>query len=354
MELKEIIKEKIKSAGPISFKDFMEMALYYPSLGYYTSERNTIGIQGDFYTSSTVSNAFGAMIAKEIEKRWKEFSEKTISIVEYGAGTGFQSHDILDYFKINNEELFSKLNYFIIEKSEALIKKQKSHLIEKVNWINKIEDISPINGFVISNEVPDNFAVHQVIMEDELMEIFVDYDDGFKEIKVRAGEDLIKYFKELNVQLPFGFRTEINIEATKWISSIAQSLKNGFVITIDYGFLSNELYSSRRREGTINCYYKHTINYNPFINIGEQDITTHINFSALNHWGKKHGLISEELINQATFLNNNGLIEYLQQSINDEEDIVSAIRKIGLIKNKLLMEMGDKFKVLIQEKKSEI
>ena len=354
MELKDIIIEKIKSQGLISFKDFMEMALYYPSLGYYTSERNIIGKDGDFYTSSTVSNSFGAMIAREIERNCKLLPQREISIVEYGAGTGFQSHDILNYLKVNNEELYKSITYYIIEKSEALIKKQKSHLTEKVIWINKIEEIAPINGFVISNEVPDNFAVHQVIMEDELMEIFVDYDGDFKEIKIKAGDELVQYFKELNIILPLGFRTEINLEATEWISSIANSIENGFVITIDYGFESEELYSSKRREGTINCYHKHSINYNPYINIGEQDITTHINFSALNHWGMKHGLIPGKLINQATFLNNNGLVEYLQQSIQGEPDLISAIRKIGFIKNKLLIEMGDKFKVLIQEKKSKI
>src|ERR1700716_3338525 len=101
MELSEIIKQRIKMEGPISFRDFMEMALYYPGLGYYTSKQDIIGCNGDFYTSSNLTEVFGAMIGKQLEEMWRLTGEEEFTIVEFGAGTGALCHDILDYLKGN-------------------------------------------------------------------------------------------------------------------------------------------------------------------------------------------------------------------------------------------------------------
>lgn len=301
MQLENIIIEKIQKDGPVSFRDFMEIALYYPDLGYYTSSAEKIGKEGDYYTSPYLTNLFGEMIGKQLEEMWYLLGEKDFTIVEYGAGPGALCLDILGYLK-NNKPLYEALNYYIIEKSSAMRAKEQQLLKEKVKWVNAITEIPPVTGCILANEVVDNFSVHAVMMEDELMELFVNYDNGFLELWQQASPAVKKYLKELNVDLPKGYRAEINLQAIDWIKEVATALNAGFVLTIDYGATSADLYSAARKSGTLLCYHKHSINDNIFDNIGQQDITAHVNFSALHHWGLQYGLEPAGFTSQAHFL----------------------------------------------------
>ena len=137
--------------------------------------------------------------------------KEPIVIVEYGAGTGVLCFDILGYLK-KNTTLYDQVRYCIIEKSEAM-KKEQSCLNEKVEWIGNLSDIAGITGCILSNEVIDNYSVHQVIMEDELMEVYVDYTNEFFEVLRPASEELKNYLAEQNISLPKGYRTEINLQA---------------------------------------------------------------------------------------------------------------------------------------------
>lgn len=355
MQLNEIIIQKIREDGPISFHDFMEMCLYYPELGYYTSVHNTIGSNGDFYTSSYLTPAFGAMMARQLEEMCSILGEDVFTVIEYGAGTGLLCIDILNHLKLNNE-LYDRLHYCIIEKSPAMREIEKANLIrnnicEKVSWHDSIHDIPGITGCVISNELVDNFSVHQVVMNDGLKEVFVDYDNGFIEQLHPAGHTLSEYMSELNIVLPEGFRCEINLEAIKWINEIAACLKKGYVITIDYGYSAAELFCERHSRGTIVCYHNHTVNDCPYDNIGRQDITSHVNFSALDHWGMKSGLCNCGFTSQAGFLLGLGLNEYLIQTMNQSKTL-SDLKRNALLKYLLLIDMGDKYKVLIQQKRA--
>ena len=346
MELAGIIQSKIKAGGPISFHDFMEMALYYPSLGYYNSDRNKIGKEGDYYTSPVLSSLFGELIGKQVEEMWTILDKKPFTIVEYGAGTGALCNDILCYLQ-NNSPLYEELKYCIIEKGEAMQKRQQKLLTSKVSWHKSIKDLSPLTGCVLSNELLDNFAVHRVKMEKELMEVFVDYDNEFLEILQPAKEELKVYLKEQDIVLPENYDTEINLQAIEWIEEIAQNLEKGFVLTIDYGYSAEEFYSSKRNSGTLICYKGHEINSSPYTNIGGQDITAHVNFSALAHWGKKYGLECSGFTSQANFLRSLGLMNYLRNlELRDPENNRTVILQI----QKLLMDMGTKFKVLVQQK----
>lgn len=349
MSLSEIIIERIKKEGPLSFRDFMEMALYYPELGYYNSTKDKIGAEGDFYTSANLTAAFGAMIARQIEEMWQHLEKKPFTIVEYGAGTGLLCHDILDYLK-NNKPLYENLNYCIIEKSVSMREIQMKHLHEKVSWYNTIEEIPEINGCILSNELIDNFSVHQVFMEDQLKEIFVDYKEDFVEILKPAKKELIDYFTAINVQLAKGFLTEVNLEAVSWLKEVSQSLQKGYVITIDYGALSSELYNNRRSCGTLLCYYKHHKNDNPYQFIGEQDITTHINFSSLSHWGLQFGMNCCGIVDQGAFLLALGIKEYQNSILNNNTNNLALAMQESIINYRLLIDMGMKFKVLIQQK----
>ena len=135
MELSEIIKQRIHREGPVSFRDFMEMALYYPGLGYYTNATDKIGKNGDFYTSSNLTPVFGAMIGKQLEEMWRLTGEDNFTIVEYGAGTGMLCHDILNYLH-DNSDLYKRVRYAIIEKSGSMREKENTLLHEKVSWYN--------------------------------------------------------------------------------------------------------------------------------------------------------------------------------------------------------------------------
>lgn len=351
MLLTDIIIKRIKEEGALSFHNFMEMALYYQHLGYYNRSQSKIGKSGDFYTSSSLTPAFGAMIGKQLEQMWEILGKGNFTIVEYGAGTGTLCADILEYLK-NNADMYPQLKYCIIEKGAAMRVIQKSHLSEKVIWYENISDLNGFTGVVLSNELLDNFSVHQVVMEDELMEVFVDHKNEFVEVLKPAKPELKNYFTELNVALPKGYRTEINLEAIDWIKEIASSLHKGYVITFDYGDTSDKLYSESRRNGTLLSFNKHSINESFYTDIGEQDITSHVNFSALSHWGLKNGLTFCGITNQAGFLLRLGFKNYLQKILMSEpgQNMLSLIKKENFISQKLVFEMGLKIQVLIQSK----
>ena len=346
MSLSELIIEKIRQSGAISFRDFMEMALYYPGLGYYTSTRQKIGKTGDYYTSPNLSPAFGEMLGRQIEEMWQILGKNEFTVVEMGAGTGLLSGDVHTYLS-KNPELNHDLNYCIIEKSPAMREEQKKRLGEKVSWFDSLEELGKMRGCIFSNEVVDAFPVHQVVMEEELMEICVDYSDRFYETLRPASSELKDYLAEMGVVLPQGYRTEINLDAIKWIGEIASILTKGFVITIDYGYPSWELYQDYRNSGTLMCYYRHTASDNPYVHIGEQDITSHVNFSALARWGNKNGLQLCGFTDQVHFLLGLGIEEYMKKL--QEIDQRNSIKEMLAVKT-LLMEMGETFKILIQRK----
>lgn len=353
--LAKIIRDNIRSEGPLSFHDFMEMALYYPGLGYYTSEPDRIGKHGDYYTAPYVSAIYGNMIAKQLEEMWRLCGKEDFTVVEYGAGMGTLCIDILRQLR-GNEELYERLKYCIIEKSKVMCLKEQKNLTGsgiadgKVYWFNSIREIPPFTGCVLANEVIDNFSVHKVVMErNGLMEIFVDYDQGFVELLKPADNRLKDYFARLDVNLPAGFHTEVNLEAIEWIKEVSVILKKGFVLTIDYGFPSSELYQSYRRLGTMICYNKHTVNNLPYTDIGQQDITAHVNFSALGLWGEKYGLSNCGFTNQSQFLIGLGLAGQLRKAEETKMNNYQLKEKL-MVLHTLLISMGKKIKVFIQQK----
>jgi len=180
------------------------------------------------------------------------------------------------------------------------------------------------------------------------MEVFVEYNGNFIETLKPAAEELKDYLHRFNVMLPKGFKTEINLQAEDWIREIAAALKKGFVLTIDYGYPANELYHYKKAAGTLLCYYNHSINDDPFLHVGEQDITTHVNFSALLYAGVKEGLNHCGFTSQSYFLNSLGLADHVRQLEQNGNGKTNDGKEISSLA--LLISMGQKFKVLIQQK----
>jgi len=352
-DIREEIVDLINVKGKITFADFMELALYHPEYGYYTSGKDKIGKRGDYYTSSDVHSVFGELIARQLEQMWRILGSSRFTIVEIGAGKGWLCHDILSHIKNEYPGFFEKIDYKIVEISQDLIQRQSDTLkgLEgKVSWESFSEggfSFNPIEGCFLSNEFVDSLPVHQVLVEDNcLKEIYVTTTDGVfcEKIGELSNPELENYFKELKINLKDGQRAEVNLKALDWIKNIYRCLNRGFVITIDYGHLANDLYSDERYRGTLICYYEHTTSENPYERVGNQDITSHVNFSSIIDEGIKSGLSTTGFVRQSNFLIALGIL-------NKMNAVQGDISKLLTMKNLFLPGgMGDVFKVLIQHK----
>jgi len=370
--LQQKILDRIKTEGPISFKTFMETALYEPELGYYASRKKRIGRSGDFYTSSHVHPAFGIMIGKQIEELWETMGRPDdFKIIELGPGAGYLCKDMLEYYKSvkvskghllgdspeakrvkEEKNIFKNLQYTIVEMNPAVRENQKKILAEfsnKIKWVSSLSDLNNIKGCFLSNELLDAFPVHILEMDDEIKEVFVSADDeNFKEIKKTASKEIIDYVKDFSIKLKKGYRTEINLEIKKWLSEINRTLTEGFILTIDYGYSSEEYYSEDRDRGTLLCYHDHQITEDPYKNIGEQDITAHVNFSSLKKWGEGLGIKTIGFCKQGAFLVSAGIDSVIEDIHKNSEDYPFEIAKI----KKLILPgtLGETHNVMIQYK----
>jgi len=352
-DLRKEIVDLINVKGKITFADFMELALYHPEHGYYTSGKEKIGKRGDYYTSSDVHSVFGELIARQLEQMWQLLGSDRFTVVEIGAGKGWLCHDILSYIRDEYPEFFEKIDYNIVEISRDLIERQSDTLKgfeEKVSWESFSEggfSFNPIAGCFLSNEFVDSLSVHQVIVEGNcLKEIYVTTTDGVfcEKIDELSNPELENYFKELKIRLKEGQRAEVNLKALDWVKNMSGCLNRGFVVTIDYGHLVEELYSEERYRGTLICYYEHTTSENPYERVGNQDITSHVNFSSIIEEGIKSGLSTTGFVRQSNFLIALGIL-------NKMNDVKGDISKLLTMKNLFLPGgMGDVFKVLIQHK----
>lgn len=364
-ELRKIILNRIRSEGPITFADFMETVLYHPQEGYYFSSRDKIGAQGDYYTSPYLHPIFGYLLARQMRQMWQILDYPSpFHIVEIGAGKGLLCAHILHYCQRNFPELYDELNYLILEQSPFFQEGQKIVLqkffevgkVQQISPAGLLKEVSPIIGCIFSNELIDSFPVHLVCQEEgEFQEILVDYDgQNFVEVCAKPTTSLlIDYLQNYALLLAEGQRAEVNLKALNWLGEMASILQRGFLITIDYGYEAEELYHPTRREGTLLCYYRHTTSTNPYRRLGYQDITAHVNFSALIKKGETLGLQKNGLIEQYKFLAALGLLRDLENlEINRYQ--FSAVE---FLKQKLAMKsflvpggMGTVFKVLIQSK----
>jgi len=319
--LREAIISRIISSPQqrITFAEYMDMALYHPESGYYSSNKVKIGFKGgDFFTSSHLGSDFGELLAVQFHQMWEILGQPGVfSLVEMGAGQGILALQILNYIQSHHWDFWAALQYIIVEKSPALKQEQQQRLSEfSVAWCN-LEDIPPnsITGCFFANELVDALPVHQFILEGgKLREIYVTThlpSAPFVEVIGEASTPkLAEYFQLVGIDLsPYadGYRSEVNLAALDWLSQVARSLQRGYVLTIDYGYTATRYYNTRRLQGTLQCYYQHRHHNNPYINVGEQDITAHVDFTALEQWGQRCGLNLVGFTRQGLFLMSLGL-----------------------------------------------
>ncbi len=352
----------------ITFAEYMDLTLYHPEYGYYSHKATNLGKEGDFFTSVHLGADFGEMLAIQFFQMWEILGQPTeFFLIEMGAGQGYLAADILNYIKQKYPDFFQILKYTIVEKSPELKQLQQKLLIDfKVNWCN-LEEIpnNSVTGCFFSNELLDAFPVHQFTLEDgELREIYVtrgDEDKGtrgqgelFREIVDKPSTpELADYlnFLEIDInQYPSGYRSEINLAALEWLGVVADRLQRGYMLTIDYGYTQNRYYNPRRDRGTLQCYTRHHRHNDPYINIGQQDITAHVDFAALEKNGDRIGLQKVGLTQQGLFLMALGLGERIANLSQSKLPLSTLLQRRDSL-HQLLDPLGlGGFHVLVQGK----
>jgi SAM-dependent MidA family methyltransferase len=363
-ELVKIILERIHACGKIPFAEFMDLVLYHPQRGYYNSSMEKIGPKGDFYTSPNVHPIFGHLIARQLRQMWEILGHPSpFNIVEMGAGKGLLCSDILGYCRDHLPRFYEDVLYILAEKSPTYEEKQKALLAGfsaqgKARWVSPdlLSNEKPMIGCILSNELIDAFPVHLVQQEGgQVCEIYVaEPENSFAEILGPPSNPLLAvYLQTYGSPFQEGQRGEVNLQALEWIEGVSRSLERGFVLTIDYGYEARELYHASRRLGTLLCYFRHTTSTNPYQRVGYQDITSHVNFSALVSKGEAIGLQKLGYTEQYKFLAALGLLEDLE-SLERNSGLYSApdfLRNKLAMKNFLVPEgMGTLYKVLAQGK----
>jgi SAM-dependent MidA family methyltransferase len=360
--LTDIIAARISEQGRITFADFMAACLYEPGLGYYTSPGRKVGAEGDFYTSITVHAAFGRVIAREIAQMWRCMGNPAaFTLVECGAGNGRLACDIMDFLAEREPEMYRGVRLVLVEREPSLESAQREMLaahVDRLSWLSPDEFTSgsfTFSGCLYSNELIDALPTHRVVMtSDGLKEIYVSCkDDGFAE---EAGEpstpEIEAYLKRVAVELHPAQQAEVNLNAPEWLAAASKALRQGFILTIDYGYTAPDLYTPRRKLGTLLCYYCHQTEENPYLRPGLQDITSHVDFTTLMKCGEELGLQNDWFGEQYRFLLSTGIIEEIEEIERSDKPDGEKLR-LRLTLKKLIMPeggMGDTFKVLIQSR----
>ncbi len=335
------------SGGSIGFARYMELALYAPGLGYYMAGARKLGRDGDFVTAPEISPLFGRALARQIAPL---VAGGLSEILEIGAGSGALAADLLlELERLGNPPrryLILELSADLRSRSRDTLAARAPRFLERVAWLNVLPPA--FTGVVIGNEVLDAMPVHRVIRSrGDTLEEFVQYDeqaDRFVGLAGPATHEALRAAGEL--QLPDDdYRTEIHLRARTFIRSLGAILDRGVALFFDYGYPRHEYYHPQRAQGTLMCHYRHRAHDDPFFLPGLQDITSHIDFSAIARAGADGGLELLGYASQAQFLINCGLTDILAET--PAEDVAAYAPQAAQV-HKLLSpaEMGELFKVI--------
>jgi SAM-dependent MidA family methyltransferase len=350
----ELIRREISAQGGwIPFSHFMELALYAPGLGYYTAGSRKFGQAGDFITAPELSPLFGRTLARQLIE---VMQNSTPNILELGAGSGKLALDILGELE--------KLNalpdcYSILEisadlraRQQALIREKLPHLASRVNWLDALPE--KISGAVIANEVLDALPVHLLYWSGgRILERGVSLAQECFIWQDRLLENPTLLALAQQIKVPDNYLSEISLAARGLMASLCDRMEKGAFIFIDYGFGAGEYYHPQRSCGTLMCHYRHHAHDDPFYLPGLQDITAHVDFTAIAEAAVEHGANFLGYTTQAHFLINNGVVNFLSEVSPDD---IHAYAPLSAQLQKLTSpaEMGELFKVIALGKGMEI
>lgn len=347
-ELHALIEQR---GGKITFADFMYQALYAPGIGYYSNGSQKFGAQGDFVTAPELGTLFAQCVAIQAQQILAEFDHKVI--LEIGAGSGKLAADLFKSLQANGLQLN---HYYILELSAELQQRQQTTIknlcpefSSKITWLNTLPQ--NFHGVIIANEVVDAMPVQRFCWQNNILqELFVDVtNDSFTIILDEATPQLHTAFHERGLAELLGntdqpYMSELNLWLNPWLKSLAQSLQRGAILLFDYGYGRAEYYHPQRNTGTLMCHYQHQCHPDPFFKVGEQDITAHVEFTALAEAASDNNLEVAGYTNQASFLLNCGLIDLIDPLLKQQQEInmLSSPAEMGeLFKSMLLTKNLD-------------
>lgn len=317
--LSTIIAE-IDANGPMLFSRFMELALYHPVYGYYVSDLNVVGKGGDFVTSVSCGDLFGALLCEQFLD-WtsdsSKFKKGESCWTEVGAHNGQLARDILTYCREIHPNRYQDIQYEIIEPLDSRREAQKDLLsdhLARVRWTRSWKEHAPrtVKGIIFSNELLDAFPVDRISWDAVQKTWFlwsVTFMDGElawvrsptpSSSPTRDFTDSLP--QELLTHLPDGFTTELGTAACDWWRDAANCLDRGHLLAIDYGLRREDFFAPHRHDGTLRAYSQHRQNTNLLQNPGKQDLTSHVNFSAIESTGESAGMTTVSLESQESFL----------------------------------------------------
>jgi SAM-dependent MidA family methyltransferase len=357
LALSEILADRIRAGGPIPFAEFMRECLYHHAHGYYS--RASARRFGDYYTSVDVHPIFGRLLARQFAEMWELLgSPRPFVVAESGAGVGGLAGHILDFSARALPAFYAALEYVAVERSSARRAEHAARLADhlaagRVSSTGEIpREITA--GCIFSNELLDALPVHRVVLENgALREIYVGFESArFTEV---VGETtmpaLEQYFHVQGITIEEGQQAEVSFEACDWIESAGRALGRGFVLTIDYGHEARALYGEHHNRGTLLAYRDHTVSENLLDAPGEQDLTSHVNFTAMDLWGRRAGLQRTGLVTQSQFLVALGRGNEFADLYEPGQTEMEKLRARLLLKNLIHPEgLGEKFQVLVQHK----
>jgi SAM-dependent MidA family methyltransferase len=313
--LKDIIAERIRREGPITFRDYMEMALYHPRHGYYFACDPT----RDYQSSPNVHPIFGACLARQLAEMWRRLgSPARFDVVEAGAGSGRLAGDVVRWLRDNDPPAFAALRYVLQDvtytaATAARVLETLGLPSGKAAAVADLGDAAGAEGCILSNELLDAFPVHRVRVEGgRLRELRVGFESGrFFDVPSEPSAELVCYFDALGVFPGEGCEAEVNLEAARWLARAASVLRRGYLLTLDYGYDAPALYAPWRKRGTLLTFYRHTSGEDPYARVGRQDITASVDFTSLERAGEAAGLTLAGKTSQAHFLAALGIGEAL-------------------------------------------
>jgi SAM-dependent MidA family methyltransferase len=353
--------ESIQNEGPINFAEFMRACLYHPEHGYYTSRVPKTG-RRDFFTSPEVGPQFGRLLAWQFREMWERLGRpERFDLVECGGGDGRLARDILARVAESDADFAAALRFTLVEISEAQREQAAAHLEPFGEQCRVTGDLpaGPVTGCVYSNELLDAFPVHRVVQREAgLREILVGTRKTAKGIELAEVEGdpstpaLADYLARYGAPLQEGQVAEISLEALAWIEKVASVLGCGWLLTVDYGFRARELYGPGRLRGTLLAYRNHRTNEDWLGWPGLQDLTAHVNFSALEERGRELGIDPLGLVTQTQFLLSLGRASGFLQELEGGSTDRKTLEQLQQFKELIHPGgMGETFKVLLQGKR---
>lgn len=322
-DLVDFIRATIRREGPVTFGWFMEQALYHPEFGYYSSGKCQIGRQGDYFTNVSVGPLFGRIMAVQFADMWEKLGRPDeFTVVEQGAHDGRFAADVHNAARSYAPEFFAALRYCVVEPSQVLRARQKDlfgEFGEKISWRASLDELDPFCGVHFSNELLDSLPVRLIRLENsgEWVERTVADSAGgfvFSATPIRD-EKFRDRIAKIPQPLDSDYETEVNLLASDWIENVASKLEPGYVLAVDYGYPRDEFYSPSRNTGTLQSYAKHQRGGSVLDDVGESDITAHVEWTSLVESGERAGLSLAGFADQHHFIT--GLL--LSLTINDSD-----------------------------------